>query len=175
MILFVGGSASGKSELAEKYTTEYASEHGITPVYLATMQVYGEEGRNRVKRHRSLRAGKGFMTVEQEKNLSQLHLAQDSVVLLEDVPNLLANEMYDGDTIQPVSAEKIAGEIIELANQVSELVMVTSDVFREGSYGDDIENYRQILGEINILLAECSHTVTEVTAGIPNILKQVIK
>ena len=65
------------------------------------MQVYGEEGKKRVERHRRLRAGKGFITSEQTVQIEQaLKKFKDSdkmsyVALVECVSNLTANEMFD--------------------------------------------------------------------------------
>ena len=42
--------------------------------YVACMEVYGEEGRRKVERHRALRAGKGFVTLERPRGLSGLSL-----------------------------------------------------------------------------------------------------
>ena len=57
-----GGSGSGKSAFAEQKAVSLAA--GGELVYLATMQVYGEEGKKKVERHRQLRRGKGFETIE---------------------------------------------------------------------------------------------------------------
>ena len=65
------------------------------------MQVYGEEGKKRVERHRRLRAGKGFITSEQTVQIEQaLKKFKDSdkmsyAALVECVSNLTANEMFD--------------------------------------------------------------------------------
>ena len=64
LILVSGGSASGKSEFAEGLVTASGLE---TRAYLATMQVWDAESERRVERHRRMRAGKGFVTVEGDK------------------------------------------------------------------------------------------------------------
>ena len=53
--LVIGGSGSGKSEYAENLLEDSQRKY-----YIATMQVYEEEGRKKVARHRRLRAGKVF-------------------------------------------------------------------------------------------------------------------
>ena len=65
MILVTGGSGCGKSSYAENRIQELARAQDGTIYYLATMQVYGEEGRRKVQRHIELRRGKGMITVEQ--------------------------------------------------------------------------------------------------------------
>ena len=62
IIIVTGASGSGKSEYAEGVAVKLAGKGDL--YYLATMRVYGEEGVRRVERHRKLRAGKGFQTVE---------------------------------------------------------------------------------------------------------------
>lgn len=64
--LVTGGSGSGKSEYAEKLVTDSGFRERI---YVATMEVFGEEGRKRVERHRRLREGKGFFTKECPRGL----------------------------------------------------------------------------------------------------------
>ena len=61
--LVTGGSGSGKSAYAEKLVTEQYK--GDSKYYIATMQVYDEEGKARIERHRQMRSGKGFTTIEQ--------------------------------------------------------------------------------------------------------------
>ena len=60
MILVTGGASSGKSAYAEQVACALPALH----FYLAAMKPFGEEGARRIARHRALRAGKGFITVE---------------------------------------------------------------------------------------------------------------
>ena len=62
MILVIGGSGSGKSAYAEKVALECQKEK--RHFYLATMHVFGEEGQKKVERHKRMRAGKGFVTID---------------------------------------------------------------------------------------------------------------
>ena len=61
-ILIIGFPNSGKSALAEQMAMEMSEAENR--IYLATMIPFGNDGKERVKRHRSMRAGKGFLTVE---------------------------------------------------------------------------------------------------------------
>ena len=74
LILVTGGSGSGKSEYAENTAVALAEKEGLPLYYVATMKPYGEEGRRRVARHRRLRAGKGFETIECFANLKSISL-----------------------------------------------------------------------------------------------------
>ena len=61
MILVTGGSGSGKSAFAEDCVVSFGKTDRI---YIATMYPFDEESRKRVQRHRKMRQGKGFETVE---------------------------------------------------------------------------------------------------------------
>ena len=89
LILVSGGSASGKSKYAEDLVVQAPPGERI---YVATMQVWDEESRRRVERHRAMRAGKGFRTEERPVHLDHMPVPAGSVVLLEDLSNLTANE-----------------------------------------------------------------------------------
>ena len=81
IVLVTGGSGCGKSTWAENLVDSLPREGRV---YIATMQVYDEESRQRVKRHVEQRAGRGFTTVEWEKDLRSAPVPAGSIVLLED-------------------------------------------------------------------------------------------
>lgn len=123
--LITGGSGSGKSAYAEKYICHASNEKGCKEkYYIATMQVFDDEGQRKIDRHRRLRAGKGFITIEQprdikkavEKLQSENCLKTGRSALLECMSNLVANEMFppaDASGIQAAEAEKEALDEIE--------------------------------------------------------------
>lgn len=118
--LITGGSGSGKSAYAEKYIYHASSEKGYKEkYYIATMQVFDDEGQRKIDRHRRLRAGKGFITIEQPRDIqnavsklqSESSLKTGRSALLECMSNLVANEMFppaDASGIQAAEAEKEA-------------------------------------------------------------------
>lgn len=70
--LITGGSGSGKSAYAEKYICHASNEKGYKEkYYIATMQVFDDEGQRKIDRHRRLRAGKGFITIEQPRDIKK--------------------------------------------------------------------------------------------------------
>ena len=90
LILAIGGSGSGKSEYAERLTVHLAGD--MPRYYLATMQVWDEECRARIEKHRRQRAGRGFVTVERPLDLMGIQSAaldKGGTILLEDLGNLL--------------------------------------------------------------------------------------
>ena len=94
MILVTGGSGSGKSAFAEDCVIACGE---MSRVYIATMYPFDEESRKRVKRHRDMRFGKGFDTVECYTGLSEVRVPKGCTVLLECMSNLVANEIFRED------------------------------------------------------------------------------
>lgn len=107
MELVIGGSGSGKSRYAEGLAAAGPSPR----VYVATMIPWDGEGRERVKKHRAMRQGRGFFTAEHYGSLDELEIepfknlpegggaaagpgAFGGTILLECVSNLTANEFY---------------------------------------------------------------------------------
>ena len=195
MVLVVGGSGSGKSSYAEKVTVSLAQESvkEITKsentslsdfklnipkkYYLATMQVFDDEGRKKVDRHRKLRNGKGFFTIEQPVRISSaLEKMEDGdrAVLLECISNLTANEMFsEKKTMTEIQVtENVIRDIKMLKEQTNHLVVVSNNVFEDGiTYDETTTKYIRAMGKINQKLAALADRVVEVLAGIPVTLK----
>ncbi len=169
----IGGSGSGKSAYAEQLACKIAGQK--SRYYLATMQVYGEEGKARVARHRKAREGKGFLTVEQTTDVAEvLTEGTDGTLLLECMSNLVANEMFDGEQ-QKSRAEvvpKLCRDIEVLASRVENLVIVTNNVFEDGiCYDAGTMEYIRALADINGWLLTRSDVMTEIVYTIPVALK----
>lgn len=193
--LIIGGSGSGKSAYAEDYVLATAAD--LPKYYIATMQVYDAEGERKVERHRRLRAGKGFVTIEQptdigkagikiagnawnEQEKGDIHEVdgmdapneekQGGVALLECMSNLVANEMFSGEQMPETDAvvRRVTEEIEALAKQLTHLVIVSNNVFEDGiAYDASTLRYMEALGRINTRLADLADHVVEVVVGIP--------
>lgn len=162
--LITGGSGCGKSTWAEKLARNLDGEKRV---YIATMQVYDRESEERVRRHRAQRAGLGFRTVEYEKNLGAAQVEAESIVLLEDLVNLAANEMFDGG-----DPDRIIPDLRKLSEGCGHLIMVTNDLFSDGeSYSPSVQEYLRRLAEINREAAGMADHVIEVVYSIPIALK----
>ena len=92
--LITGGSGSGKSSYAERQILQFVKERMLQSpgrnlsknfpcLYIATMKPCGEETQKKIGRHRGLRAGKGFETIECYQGIDKITLPQNSGVLLE--------------------------------------------------------------------------------------------
>lgn len=187
-----GGSGSGKSAYAESLLS---SCEGIR-YYIATMRIYDAEGEKKVERHRKLRAGKGFLTIESPMNVGKIRFecageseqaqygheaerkgqcsSEKKSALLECMSNLTANEMFtkDGMKSEEEVVEKIVSEIQTLSQKLDNLVIVTNNVFEDGViYDAGTMEYLKALGRINAALARLADRVAEVVVGIPVELK----
>ena len=149
--LVIGGSASGKSDYAERHVL---SLEGDGPrIYIATMEPFGEEAQARIARHHAMRRDRGFETIECYRNAGTVRLPENSNVLLEDLGNLAANELFGAElpqadngaeqpqkqgSTEPLQAEKEGG-----AEQ----------------HTDDISAAlsERIAAEIDSLRSQCSH------------------
>lgn len=169
IVLVTGGSGSGKSAFAEDKVLSFGEARRI---YIATMYPFDMESKKRISRHRNMRAGKGFETVECYTNLKELLLPKDSVVLLECMANLAANEMFQKDGAKESTVEEILEGVREIAGHVRHLVIVTNEIFSEAAlYEGETETYRKYLGEINRRIGEMADQVYEVVYGIPLCVK----
>lgn len=161
--LIIGGSGSGKSELAE----QLCLSHGGALTYIATMEPFGNGAAERIERHRKLRAGKGFETLECYRNLAEQTDIPRGTVLLECLGNLVANEFFSGSSIDAAAEQRIVSGIEMLEEASDNLIIVTNDVFADGiSYSHEMQQYLQLLGEINSAIARRFDRVIEVVCGL---------
>ena len=197
VVLVTGGSGSGKSAFAEEYLMRLSTQTE-TKYYIATMQPFGEESLAKIRRHQRLRAGKGFTTIEQSRDLTKaaqriaklpnqfqeeavtINRPENSVpfirdtALLECMSNLVANEMFAENKIRlrdEVTAQILDG-IEALNRQLEHLLIVTNNVFEDGiSYEETTAEYIEAMGQVNERLAAMADTVIEVVTGIPVVWK----
>ena len=181
LILVFGGSGSGKSEYAEKLALE---EEKDLRWYLATMHNDGsEEGLARIRKHREKRKNKGFQTLEWDRDLpghldSWKEWETPSVILLEDLGNLVANEMFSsGGALKDAEPEKEEDKIrewvtepIDSLHQQGHTVIVVCDILDEDGplVGKELNRYDGWMAAAVRDLAERADQLVEVIAGIPN-------
>ena len=120
-----------------KYFVRYATE---------LTELAGGQKLVRIDRHRRLRAGKGFITIEQPRDIqnavsklqSENCLKNGRSALLECMSNLVANEMFppvDGSGIQAAEAEKEALDAPENMKdyETTQISRVSKKVLKEVS------------------------------------------
>ncbi|SDB20269.1 bifunctional adenosylcobinamide kinase/adenosylcobinamide-phosphate guanylyltransferase [Eubacterium oxidoreducens] len=162
LTLVYGGSGSGKSEYAEMLC---GKENGKR-YYIATMQPYGEEAKQRIARHKTMRAGKGFVTIEQYVDIHNALQETVDVALVECLSNLVANEMF-GEAEHENTTEYILTSMEKLQQKTKQLVVVTNDVFSDGIvYNKMTMDYRKVLADVNCRMAKKADRIYEVVFGI---------
>lgn len=169
LILVSGGSGSGKSEFAEGLVVSAGLKERV---YLATMQVWDQESVRRVERHRAMRVGKGFATLECPTGLERLEVPAGSAVLLEDLSNLSANEYFSDD--REGAFERVLAGIQRAAARAELLVVVTNELYSDGvRYDPETAAYLELLARLNRAIAARADGVYEVVCGIPVAWKEV--
>jgi len=191
-VMVTGGSGSGKSAYAEERILRFED---VRRYYIATMQCHDPETEARIARHRQMRAGKGFVTIERDLDLKGLLLPEEygedgplqeciapegraekknrSVcsgvsVLLECMSNLAANEMFDPRGAGEGAYRQIQLGIDSLLKQCDNLVVVTNEIFSDGeTYSEETLAYQKLLGEINRYMAARADEVVDVVCSIP--------
>ena len=165
--LVTGGSKCGKSSYAEKILDGFCGRK----IYIASMQPFGSDAQEAIKRHRIMRSGRGFETIERYTDIEGADIPKECAVLLECVGNLCANEMFGGPEMKR-PADKIVQGIKSLSERAGELVIVTNQVGADGlSYEEGTAAYIEEMGKINAMLAAMADRVVECVYGIPLVLK----
>ena len=165
-ILIIGYPDSGKSELAEKTVLEISGPG--ERIYLATMIPYGEEGSARIEKHRRMRAGKGFDTLEAPLDVYDSLTEYmkgvegepgDKTVLLECVSNLTANELFERHSDPGTAADKICDDIEKISKMVRNLIIVTNHFDKQSGFDEETAAYASILDIINDRLSNIADRV----------------
>lgn len=159
IILVLGENDSGKSLFAEKLSVE----EGQIRYYLATMMPHTEENYHRIEKHRRQRQDKGFHTIEVPWEIDEPELEKETVVLLEDVSNLLANGCFSFHEDGRTALKKI----ITLAEKCKTLIIVSIAGLTEQEYEGETALYIRELNWINEQLTEMADTVYYMKNGVP--------
>ena len=144
--LIYGPNDSGKS----KYAEEVAVRSGKKLIYLATMIPQNEENHKRIEKHRIQRQDKGFQTIEMGWNIGEIAVDQDTVVLLEDASNLVANGIF----MHGGTAQKALDDILKLAEMCKKLIVVSISGLSPAGYDQETVNYIDQLNWLNEKLEE---------------------
>jgi len=181
VVLITGGNDNGKSEYAEDLVLKLSrggKASGYTRLYLATMSARDDESLERIQKHVLRRKDMEYITIEKSCDLGTLDLgsyvqgdgnSNDHIILLiEDIPNLLAGEMFKGKDFNPFVSDKITNDIKKLVSVCEHTVIVTNEVFSDGiTYDEYTTAYLREFGAINRGLSMMSDKVVELVCGIP--------
>lgn len=166
--LVLGGTRSGKSELAERL----ASESGRPVVYLAAAEPVDAEMRRRIARHRRRRPV-SWQTVEAGADLPaafERHAGEDKLILV-DCLSLLVSALAEKATETAVLTA--IESLVETAGAArAETIFVSSEVGMGVVPGSAVgRDYRDLLGEVNQAVAAAADRVYLAIAGLPLTLK----
>ena len=163
-LIFVSGpNGSGKSLFAESLVAQTQGPR----YYIATMDAATEENRLRIEKHRKQRAHLGFETLERSNCVGRDTFPEGSVVLLEDVSNLLSNVLFaEGGTMEAVFAD-----FCNLLQNCSLLIAVTIADLDEAAYDGETAAYIRSLNTLNRKLFDMAQTAFTMEGGKP-ILKK---
>ncbi len=168
MILLTGGSACGKSSYAE----ELCLSLPFPRYYIAAMRPFGDGSEEKIARHRRLRRGKGFETIERYTDLQGLVLPERGTVLLECICNLTANEMFDENGAWTDPYETVVAGVETLRRQSGTLLVITNEVGADSrAYDPGTRAYMDAIGRINQRLARQADVICELVCGIPLVRK----
>lgn len=172
-VLFVGGTRSGKSDLALRFAEGIPLEPSFSRLFIATAVVRDAETRARMERHKAQR-GLGWRTVEEPHNvLAALVQSVDcaGVAVLDCIPFWLCNLQEQGltspcilDTVGRVAAwlRTAPLPVAVVSAEVGQGIVPVSALGRA---------YRDLAGEANQILAAACPTVVLVSCGLPLALK----
>ena len=166
--LIIGGAGSGKSAFAEALCCRLYGPR----LYIATMLASDGESLERIEMHRRQRSDLYFETLECPVDLEWAVIPEGSNVLLEDLSNLLANELFlpDGG-----GSDAVRRGLRKADACCGNLTVVTNEIFSDGgTYEHGTRIYLQELAQLNRELALRADLVVEVVCGLPNVLKGVL-
>jgi adenosylcobinamide kinase/adenosylcobinamide-phosphate guanylyltransferase len=163
--LIIGGSKSGKSEVGEKIALNLNKDKII---YIATMKPYDKEDEERVKKHIERRKNLNFITIEKQRNLSEVisNIEYDDTVLIDSITSLLTNEMFIGGKIIKNPSVNILKGLKEIILKAKNTVIVSDFIFNDAIKYDEItENFQKELAMINRELTKFCDNVIECSFG----------
>ena len=181
--LSASSELQASSELSEPATSEPAtssepgapatpatsSEPQIPLYYVATMVSSNSEDDNRIARHQENREGFGFTTVEITNDIHLLAAQLDThgVILLDSLTALLLNEMIgSSDSFITGIPEKIAADLVLLAESFQHIVFVSDYIYSDAALYDDLTTeYRRGLALLDRTAATLSDVVVEACFG----------
>ena len=119
-----------------------------------------------------MRADKHFETLERYTDLCGLEVPEDSILLLECMSNLVANEMFDESGAKEGTVEAVVEGLHHLRKKARHLVVVTNEIFSDGlEYDPETKKYQAYLGAVNCRMVEEADGFYEVVYGLPLVRK----
>ena len=135
--------------------------------YIATMVSQSEENEQRIEKHRRQRDGLDFQTIEEPCFVSRAEVPANSMVLLEDASNLLANMVF----AEHGTAEDALHEIMALKGKCRQLLVVTISGLSAEQYDGETADYIRTMEWLNERLYDEADIAVELQNGEPKCRK----
>ena len=167
-ILILGGARSGKS----KFAIELAS--AISPkTFIATLEPKDEEMRQRVEEHKKQR-GKEWGLIEEPIQLVQAlkkALLEEGAVVVDCITLWISNLLLEDKSEKEIL--KLAKELADVITKADSLLILVSNEVGAGIVPEYplSRKFRDLLGEVNQILASACDDVYLMVAGIPVLVK----
>jgi adenosylcobinamide kinase/adenosylcobinamide-phosphate guanylyltransferase len=176
IILVTGGTRSGKSSFA----IELAEKKGNRRLFVATCPKLDEEMQERINRHQKEREGRGWATIECERELAPLFtekLDGYDVVLIDCVTlwvnNILYTEELQGNVINDLQIRDLCNHWLDAAADFSGAVVCVTNEVGLGIVPDNASarRYRDLVGTCNQTIGARAKQAFLVCCGIPVTIK----
>lgn len=170
--LILGGARSGKSRYAQRLAALAAQEKDV--VFLATAQVYDDQMRVKIERHRKDRPA-SWKTVEVPFDLDVAitkHGQPNTFLLVDCLTTFTTNLMMAENGNEDAIFKRIDRVRSALATTAASVAVVSNEVGCGvvPSYPSGFQ-FRDLLGEINQRIAQIAGNVILMIAGCPLMLK----
>ena len=163
LILVLGANNSGKSDHAEKIIDSTGTLTQNDRFYIATMIPRTQENHSRIEKHIRRRKKYGFRTIEEPYYLKEVSVSENSAVLLEDISNLLANNIFE----KGLSENDVFEDVRDLVKRAGTVVVVSISGLERGEYDEGTNNYIDSLNSLNKRLSDIADNVIEMREGEP--------
>ena len=167
ILLVTGGCRSGKSAYAQRRAMAVPGQRA----YVATCPVVDEETARRIAAHRRAREGQGWLTIEEPTDLEGVlrrHAAMD-VLLVDCLTLWINNLLYEAGRAGRPLDEPPCGAMLQAAEACRGWVILVTNEVGLGIVPDNplARRYRDLVGQVNQLVAQRAEEVVLMCCGIP--------
>ncbi|WP_107925898.1 bifunctional adenosylcobinamide kinase/adenosylcobinamide-phosphate guanylyltransferase [Lysinibacillus parviboronicapiens] len=184
LLFITGGVRSGKSHFAEKAATRYFQNEPLVAkrlIYIASGVAMDSEMAQRILRHQLDRQAQDITwhTIEApyQIELAFNGLSDGDVVLWDCVTTWLTNAFYEGFESGTPCVERpgcldkklqaLKEAVLTLLDKRVTLFVVSNELFDEPPYtSEEVELYRQMLGQLHQWFVSVAHEAYEINYGI---------
>lgn len=174
IILISGGCRSGKSKQAEELALSLPGPH----IYLATSPRLDDDMNDRIKRHQQQRAGKGWLSIEEELNIEKVLKHHGSSTILVDcltlwINNLMWQAEQSGKEINEAQIAETCESLIQICKQLSGTLIFVSNETGMGIMPANRQArlFGDLSGRCNQIIAKAADKVIFMVSGIPMHIK----